>query len=164
MSSLIPWSRRLGADAARLASAVNLAILLPAGSLAAQTNPDSVKHHNECRFARQVVESGHPARYLRWSLGYLAACGAGEQGAVVAQAVHALRTETDTVVLRPYWRISTHLRDRRLFEAAAEIAVDRGARTEARVFAISALFTATSLDSYADYEHLVGGFRADGGA
>jgi hypothetical protein len=49
-----------------------------------------------------------------------------------------------------------------LFEAATEIALDRGASTEARVFAISALFTATSLDSYADYEHLVGGFRADG--
>lgn len=139
---------------------VGIAALFATGKLQGQANPDSVTHRNECRLARQTVLTGNPAPHLRWALGYLASCGAGEQGAAVGQAVRRLRTETDTSILRPYWRIARYLVDRELFEAAEEIAVDRSASTEARVFAMTALISAAGM--IADYDQLVGGFRPDG--
>lgn len=141
---------------------VSLATLLGAGAVHSQANSDSVKHRNECRFARQVVVTGHPAPHLRWALGYLSLCGAGEHGAAVAQAVRRLRTETDTSVLWPYWSVSRYLLDRQLFEAAEEIAADQSASTQARVFAISALISAVRPGFVSDYGQLVGGFRSDG--
>jgi hypothetical protein len=94
------------------------ATVLAAGTLHGQATPDSVKHRNECRFARQVVVTGRPAPHLRWALGYLAACGAGEQGAAVAHALRRLRTETDTSVLRPYWSVTRYVLDRQLFRSS----------------------------------------------
>lgn len=139
-----------------------LAALITTGPLHAQADPDSIKHQAECLFAKQVVVTGQPAPDLRWALGYLAACGAGAQGSAVAQGVRRLRTEADTAVLRPYWRVAQYLRDRHLFEAAEEIATDRSASTQARVFAIAGLIGAVRDRSIADYDQLVGGFRPDG--
>jgi hypothetical protein len=141
---------------------VAAATVLAAGTLDGQATPDSVKHRNDCRLARQVVVTGHPVPHLRWALGYLAGCGAGEQGAAVAQAVRRLRAETDTSVLRPYWSVTGYLLDRRLFEAAEEIAIDRSASTQARVFATSALISVVRPGFISDYSQLVGGFRPDG--
>lgn len=136
--------------------------LLGAGSLHSQTARDSAKHRNECRLARQVIETGHPAPHLRWSLGYIASCGAGAQASAVAHALRRLRTEADTAVLRPYWRVTQFLTDRTLFEVAEEIATDRTASVAARTFAILGLLNATRERSTAEYENLIGGFRPDG--
>ena len=139
-----------------------LGAVLTTSSLHAQAEPDSVKHRNECRLADQVVTTGQPAPHLRWALGYLAACGAGAQGSAVSQAVRRLRTETDTAMLGPYWRVPQYLVDGRLFEAAEEIAADRGASTQARVFALSALIGAIRPGYMSEYHQLVGGFTPDG--
>lgn len=141
---------------------IALAALIAAGPLQAQANPDSVKHQNECRFAEQTVARGQSSPHLRWSLGYLRGCGTGAQGAAVALAVRRLRTETDTAALGPYWLVSRYVLDGQLFEAAESIAIDASASPQARVFAISALFSTMNEQAFARYENLVGGFRPDG--
>jgi hypothetical protein len=52
--------------------------------------------------------------------------------------------------------------DRRLFEAAEEIALDRTASPQARVFAISALIAAVRDGFFSEYEQLVGGYGPEG--
>jgi hypothetical protein len=52
--------------------------------------------------------------------------------------------------------------DRQLFEAAEEIALDRSASTQSRVFAVSALIAVVRDGFISEYEQLVGGFRPDG--
>lgn len=127
-------------------------------ALQAQVRSDSVKHRNECRFATQVVETGHPAPHAEWALGYIVACGTRVHGAVLATALRLLRGETDTVKIAPFWRNARFLRDGALYDAAVEIAGDRSASVPARVFAILGLIHLTKEGRSAGSGNLIGGF------
>jgi hypothetical protein len=77
--------------------------------------------------------------------------------------VRRLRAETDTVQLREFWRASRYLRDGELFGASLDVAGDRGASPQARVFALLSLLHTVRFGRSADYRHMVGGFEEDSG-
>lgn len=140
---------------------VILAALAPVG-VQAQVNADSVKHRNDCRLARQVLESGHPAPHTDWALRQIGGCGAEEYGASIAAAVRRRRTASDTAVLGRLWNPMHFLQDGSLFGAAVEIAGDRAASVPSRVFALLALIHATGVGTGATYRSVTGGFDEHG--
>ena len=137
--------------------------LLGAATLHAQADPDEVRLRNNCRLARQVIETGQPAPHTDWALRQIGACGPATQGAALGSAVRRLRAETDTTVLREFWRASRYLLDGELFRASLDIAGDPGASTHARVFALLSLLHTVRFGRSADYRHMVGGFEDDAG-
>lgn len=140
-----------------------MALLLNASTLYAQAERDSGHLRNYCRLAKQVLETGHPAPHAGWALRQIGACGPATQGGAVATAVRRLRAESDTAVLRQYWRASRYLLDGELFRASYEIAGDAAASTEARVFALLSLLHTVRFGRSAEYQHLIGGFSYDSG-
>lgn len=139
------------------------AFLLAADALCAQADPDSVQLRNGCRLARQVIETGNPSPHTEWALRQIGGCGPEAYGASLAVAVRRLRTETDTVVLREFWRPSRFLRDGELFRASRDIAADQGASTQARVFALLSLLHTVRFGRTADYRNMIGGFETEEG-
>lgn len=102
----------------------------------AQANPDSVKHRNDCRLAEQVLRTGHPAPHTKWAREFIGFCGYDVWGRATAAEVRRLRASQDVKELKEAWRGIASLVDANFFEAAAEIAGDRGASTPARTFAL----------------------------
>ena len=139
------------------------ALLLASARVHAQTGADSIHARNACRLAHQVIETGQPAPHTVWALRQIGACGPDTHGAALARAVRRLRTETDTGQLREFWRASRYLRDGELFRASLDVAGDRGASHEARVFALLSLLHTVQFGRSADYRHMVGGFEEDSG-
>lgn len=139
------------------------ALLLACARVHAQTDPDPVHARNACRLARQVIETGQPAPHTAWALRQIGACGPATHGSALASAVRRLRAETDTVQLREFWRASRYLRDGELFRASLDVAADRGASHQARVFALLSLLHTVRFGRSADYRHMVGGFDEDSG-
>lgn len=127
-----------------------------------QANPDSVKLRNDCRLARQILETGQPSPHAEWARQTIGFCGPEVWGASVAAAVRRVRTATDQSELALYWADSQWLRDRHLFEAALEIAGDRSASVPTRVFAFRALRKLLYPGEVSKYKDLVGGFDARG--
>src|SRR4051794_23983871 len=114
-------------------------MLIPVTAAAQRDAVDPVHLRNDCRLASQVVETGHPAPKLKWALGAIRACTPNEYGAAVAAAVRRERAISDTATLASYWNASRWLIDGQLFSAAMDVANDRNASQESRVFAILAL-------------------------
>jgi hypothetical protein len=106
----------------------------------AQANPDSVHHGNDCRLAAQVISTGHPAHRAEWALAKIQNCRDG--GHTLAQAISARRSSSDVEALDAVTRPAIRLRDGEVFSASLEIAGDRGASPQARVFAIRTLMWA----------------------
>lgn len=138
-------------------------LLIACARVHAQTDPDSVYAPSACRLARQVLETGEPARHTAWALRQIGACGPATHGATLADAVRRLRAETDTAQLREFWRASRYLRDGELFRASLDVAGNRGASPQARVFALLSLLHTVRVGRSADYRHMVGGFEEDSG-
>lgn len=140
-----------------------VALLVTATRAHAQTEADSIHSRNACRLARQVIKTGHPAPHTAWALRQIGACGPVTHAEALASAVRRLRAETDTVRLREFWRPSRYLRDGELFRASLEVAADRGASRESRVFALLSLLHTVRFGRSAEYRHMVGGFQEDAG-
>lgn len=117
---------------------VSAVLALPV-QVAAQAAPDSTEHRDDCRHARQVIETGHPAPHMEWALGFIGNCDRQLWGRTVATALRSLRTSSDLDELANVWADTQWLRDRHLFEAALEIGGDRSASLPARMFALRAL-------------------------
>lgn len=141
---------------------VALAALIAAGPLQAQANPDSVKHQNECRLARQVLIHGQPVAKRSWALGHFVTCGR-EAPEVVAQVLARHRAETgfgrelDEVVTA-----AGSVSDRDMALAALRITMDRAAGLGARGQALRLLYTQIRPGASVEYERLMGsGARRD---
>lgn len=116
-----------------------LALFALPSLLGAQTNPAVVKHRNDCRLAKQVLETGHPAPHRDWALQRIDGCDPNLAGEALASAMRRLRTSSDHVVLAQLARRARPIHDASFFAAALEIAGDRGASIPARVAAFRAL-------------------------
>lgn len=104
----------------------------------AQANTDSVHLRNDCRLARQVLTTGNPRPRMQWAAEQITRCP--DVGATLAEALSLHRTSTDTTEL--YWLTNpaNSLQDGRTFEAATSIFEDRGASSQARVYAARVLY------------------------
>lgn len=116
-----------------------LAALLPAHCLG-QTNPDSVKHRNDCRLAAQVLATGNPAPRYQWALEMAWNCA--EAAPMIAQRLEALANSLDTAALNALTAPTIKLRDGRIFAAALRVAGSKTATPEARAFAVRTLIYA----------------------
>ncbi len=114
--------------------------------LTAQADPDSIKHRNDCRLARQVLETGQPAPHAKWARGYIPLCGSDVWGKATAAEVLRLRMSQDEEKLHAAWYDGALLVDAALFQAAMQIAGDRRASTPARIKAM--LYLAMLNDPY----------------
>lgn len=119
-----------------------LMALLPVCA-SAQTEPDSVRARNACRFAVQIVETGHPAPHSRWAHEFVTRCGE-EGGRALASAIRRTRPVTDTVELKAVTRSLRTFRDGAIFTAALEVTGDQGASVPARVIAFRTLVSTMS--------------------
>lgn len=141
---------------------VIILVALAPVSVHAQAHADSVHHRNDCRLARQVIETGQPSRHTDWALRQIGGCGSEVYGASIAAGVRRLRAETDTAVLGRLWNPMHFLQDGSLYDAALEIAGDRAASVPSRVFALLALIHASRLGTSATYPGVTGGFDEHG--
>jgi hypothetical protein len=141
-----------------LGSAVLTAGVLDAQEPAPVREAADARYQNDCRLAEQVLATGHPAPHTEWAINYIAVCGGEIYGRATAEAVRRLRTVRDTAVLRQFWRPSHFLTDIRFYDAATEIARDRSASPEARVYAFLTLVRMSDPPRYVEYDNLVGGF------
>lgn len=121
----------------------------------AQANSDPAVHSNDCRLARQVIETGHPAPHMEWALGYIGNCDRQLWGRTVAIGLWRLRTSTDLDELAHIWADTQWLRDRHLFEAALEIGGDKSASLPARMFAVRALLMLVAPGVQPSYQELL---------
>lgn len=106
---------------------------------AAQANPDSVKHRNNCRLASQVVAKGAPDPKRTWAFGYIRECDDPESKAAALAVLGQLRTSTDTSAIHYATAILVRVRDGDIFAATLSIAGDKTASVPMRVFALMAL-------------------------
>jgi hypothetical protein len=141
----------------RCAPLLTLAACAPRAVLA-QDRPDSVHHRNDCRLAAQVISTGQPLPRREWALAVIQGCREG--GPALARAMRESRLSSDTAYLNALTWPAIRLRDGEIFQAAMQVAADRGASTQARVFAIRTLmwsmYPGGGID-YADLADLVQG-------
>jgi hypothetical protein len=116
----------------RIALAGVLLALAPR-ALHAQDVQDSVRRRNECRLARQVLETGHPATHYQWALDRAWHCP--EAAAGIRSRMERTAASRDTAALNALTQPTLTLRDGGIFRTALAIAGDKGASTEARIFA-----------------------------
>lgn len=119
----------------------------------AQADPDSVQLRNDCRLAIQVLTTGQPAPKRPWASSFIAACGA-EAGGPLADLMRRNRASADTALLNEITRPAFRLRDGQVFTAAHEIAEDRSASPQARVFAVRTLIWSISPGRWYRYSDL----------
>ena len=112
-------------------------IAVSVGNASAQADADSVKHRNDCRLAEQVIATGNPRPHRAWAGTVIRTCGAEAFTRATTSGLQRLRTSSDTTALRDVWgRALLYVNSQRAFDLGLEIAADRSASTEARVFAI----------------------------
>lgn len=141
---------------------VALALTSCAPAVQAQANPDSVHHRNDCRLAAQVLTHGQPTNKRTWAGSYILRCGAAG-GAAIAEVIRTRRDEAtrqpdfDHIIL-----LTSRIRDRAIFEAAAAIARDPAAGKVSRIQAIRTLYFQISAPGNVDpYESFLTGPAAD---
>jgi hypothetical protein len=127
----------------RLKTMIASALLIGlAGRLAAQANPDSVHHVNDCRLAAQTLSTGNPAPKMQWSLSVIWSCGDhGVVGTSIAAALTRLRTSSDTGQLLPLARATLGLVDGDVYAAAFAVAGDGSASATARAVSLLLVLT-----------------------
>jgi hypothetical protein len=127
-----------------------LALMLAGSSLSAQVGSTPGDPSHQCRLARQILTSGHPANKRSWAMSYIGACGA-EGGAVLAREVDNLRTAaTRTPEMEQLVATGRELQDRSVYEAALRVATNPRAEAVGRVQAMRVLLgqVVTTLQSY----------------
>jgi hypothetical protein len=92
---------------------------------------------------------------MDWAFAVIRTCRDG--GAALAQAIRANRTSGDTAFLNALTEPAIQLRDGDVYTAAMEVAADRGASREARVFAIRTIIWSMYPGGGIDYSALSDG-------
>jgi hypothetical protein len=126
-----------------------------AGRAAAQANPDSVQHVNDCRLAAQTLSRGNPAPTMQWSLSVIRSCGDhGVVGTSFAAALTRLRTSSDTGQLLPLARATLGLVDGNVYAAAFAVAGDGSASATARAVSLVLVLTQVQPDAVVFFTQL----------
>jgi hypothetical protein len=115
-----------------IASAFLIAIGTRAG---AQANRDSIERRDDCRFAAQVVSTGHPASWADWAFAIIGNCGS-EGIQAFAGGIASMRSSVDTGFLASLSQQARYYRDGGIFAAALSVAGDPAASELARVYAL----------------------------
>lgn len=140
-----------------------LSVPILASCAAAQANPDAIKARNDCRLAARIVATGHPAPHEEWALAVIPNCPA-EAGPAIASGMLALRNENNIYILDSLTSTSRYVRDAAILDAALEIADDRSASFEARIFSLRTLLWMTQVHpAYVPYGALARGETYQGG-
>lgn len=113
-------------------------LVMTAGAAAAQDAAGAAHDRNRCRLAAQVVATGRPAPHESWALAWIASCGA-EGGQALAAGLRRQRHSSDAGSLEALTGPTRFLRDGAVLAAALEVAGDRAASFEARVFSLRTL-------------------------
>ncbi|HEX5437940.1 MAG TPA: hypothetical protein VFW98_12320 [Gemmatimonadaceae bacterium] len=137
-------------------------LLVVPGLVAAQANPDSVKHRNNCRLAEQVLATGQPGPKRAWAIPYLSGCGAAG-GAALATAIDHERASTDVKSLERLYLTPAVLVDRAIFQEVLGVAGDGAASVPARILSFGTLLMYESPSYYTSYDELVGASSPDAG-
>lgn len=115
------------------------ALALAAFPVSAQSggeNPAMIKHRNDCRLAAQVLTTRTPRTKLVWAREYIQHCE--EEGpAAIAQDWRLVSADTSEVL--HLMRASTAINDRRIYEQARIVALDRSRADVVRVGAMHVL-------------------------
>ena len=130
-----------------------LVSVLPRAAAAQMTHADSVHLRERCRFATQIVSTGHPAPHERWAVYFVGNCGA-EGAAALASAFARLGGEGDTAALQPFVRTAVNWRDAAVGQAAQTLAADEAATAPARAYALYVLLRYRAPQFAADYADL----------
>ncbi|MDT8368904.1 MAG: hypothetical protein RQ745_06825 [Longimicrobiales bacterium] len=126
-------------------TALLLAVTLWPSTAAAQADPDSVRHRNDCRLAEQIVTTGNPAPRLEWAASQIQFCGEEAVGTLIPEMIRTLAHGTDPDDPRfSVYSKGRFLHDGRIFDALMDVAGDRSALREARVYAFEMLLTIRS--------------------
>jgi hypothetical protein len=134
-------------------------LLLTAASPAlAQTEPSHLDQRSACRSASEIVAGGWLAPSDDWALSKVAECGP-DGGQALASALLANRTTTNVSTLNSITSPTRQLLDAAVFQAALEVAGDRSAAPEARVFAMRTLAWSVRPGRDIEYAHLAGDER-----
>lgn len=130
-----------------------LLVAVAHSSLSAQdAHTDSIHHRNDCRLAAQSIAAHHPAPKEGWAMEIIQNCAEG--GPVLARALKEAQSSTDTALLNAITRPAIQLRDGDVYTAALDVAGNRGATIQARVFAIRTLMWAMYPGGSLDYDDL----------
>lgn len=127
-----------------------LSLLLLTGTVTCRKPEDP---RTACERAVTIASHDYPQRRLDWALSTLQSCeGAGADAA--AHALLSMRSATDTLSLDAQTDAINGWRDSALFGAGLQLASDRGATKESRVFALRYLLSLVQpgmLASYGDF-------------
>lgn len=113
-----------------------------------------------CAVARAVIERA-ASQGERGALDVIPTCGR-EGAAALARGFPVLRWSSDVPRLDAYLQVMRLWRDASLYEAALNVAADRGASVRARVFAFGYLLTLVSPGDLIQYEVLGAGLDENG--
>lgn len=127
--------------------------VLPRAAAAQMTHADSVHLRERCRFASQIVSTGHPAPHERWAVYFAPNCGT-EGAAALARAFARLGGEADTTALQPFVRAAVNWRDAAVGQAAQTLAANESATAPARAYALYVLLRYRAPQFVADYADL----------
>ena len=132
------------------------------GQLHGQSEPDTLHLRSDCRLARQVIETGHPAPHGEWAWQYIGFCEPEHRVGVYLAAMQQARASTDLPFIRRALLPLTAFRDRMLFEKVLSIASDKAASVPARVVAFMALASILDPTISPTYEGFIGGLDEQG--
>jgi hypothetical protein len=125
-------------------------------SAAAQANPDSVRHRNQCRLASQVLLTGAPAPHKNWAWTYIDSCSPAERVSVYTHAVQQARATSDLPELHRAIMPIVWFRDGQLFDEVMELAADASATVPARIVAFVALASLRNPQAAPSYTRFIG--------
>lgn len=126
--------------ATRAATLLAVALLFLPTESAAQAQPDSVKHRNDCRLASQVLTLGQPANRRTWALRILPTCGRTGATAVAEVLRSSRQDRVWRAGLEEVVMMASVLHDAEIFSAALGVANDGSAGKAARIQAFRVLF------------------------
>jgi hypothetical protein len=136
-------------------------LLSLAGRAAAQGNPDSAQHANDCHLVAQVVMTALPAAKIEWAFAMVGSCG--EEGIhALAVGIGSMKSSVDTLFLLNLSRQSSYYRDGGIFQSALSVAGDPSASAPARVYALLTMQHIILPRSGNSYAEATSGFDASG--
>ena len=128
--------------------------LLVCAPLAGQAGERQDPHlRNDCRSAAQVLRTGHPAPRREWAMDAIRRCDAS--GPAVLAGVWREAAPSDIMGLDLLFNSTRDFNDRRVVEAASDIARRREAPETTRIYALALLFNYAVPGRYLNMKQLL---------
>lgn len=113
-----------------------------------------VDPHSECQTVEQILSPAHPEPHAARYLKRVHACPY-EAGDAIAIALDTLRTSSDIAGLQRVADLTQFVHHASIFEVSLDIATDRSANLEARIFAFRSLIWSMAPAQRLNYEHMM---------